>query len=117
MFIYPVWWYGRPALLKGWIDRVLPPGFAYRYERSGVNGLLAGKRAVVLQTTGAPREAYAANDEEDAIVNQRPRPRHPPTHPAIERRRARGDRGAHCSSEAERGSRRNVLQDMFSMTS
>ncbi len=68
VFIYPVWWYGRPALLKGWIDRVLTPGFAYRYEEAGVNGLLAGKRAVVLQTTGAPREAYAANDEEDAIV-------------------------------------------------
>lgn len=29
IFIYPTWWYGLPAMLKGWLDRVLVPGVAF----------------------------------------------------------------------------------------
>ncbi|MEO1313425.1 MAG: NAD(P)H-dependent oxidoreductase [Pseudomonadota bacterium] len=29
IFIYPTWWYGLPAILKGWLDRVLLPGVAF----------------------------------------------------------------------------------------
>ena len=68
VFIYPVWWYDRPALLKGWIDRVWTRGFAFDYGADGRVGLLAGKQAVVFQTTGAPLEAYAEDGQRDAIV-------------------------------------------------
>ncbi len=30
IFVYPTWWYGLPAMLKGWLDRVLVPGVAFR---------------------------------------------------------------------------------------
>lgn len=30
IFVYPTWWYGPPAMLKGWLDRVLLPGVAFR---------------------------------------------------------------------------------------
>jgi putative NADPH-quinone reductase len=30
IFIYPTWWYGLPAMLKGWLDRVLVPGVAFQ---------------------------------------------------------------------------------------
>lgn len=30
IFVYPTWWYGLPAMLKGWLDRVLLPGIAFR---------------------------------------------------------------------------------------
>ena len=30
VFVYPTWWYGLPARLKGWLDRVLVPGVAFR---------------------------------------------------------------------------------------
>lgn len=30
-FIYPIWWAGLPAILKGYVDRVFSYGFAYRY--------------------------------------------------------------------------------------
>ena len=29
IFVYPTWWYGLPAMLKGWLDRVLVPGCAF----------------------------------------------------------------------------------------
>ena len=29
IFVYPTWWYGVPAMLKGWLDRVLVPGVAF----------------------------------------------------------------------------------------
>jgi putative NADPH-quinone reductase len=29
IFVYPTWWYGLPAMLKGWLDRVLVPGLAF----------------------------------------------------------------------------------------
>ena len=31
VFIFPVWWGGLPALMKGWVDRVFLPGFAFKY--------------------------------------------------------------------------------------
>ena len=29
IFVYPTWWYGLPAMLKGWLDRVLVPDLAF----------------------------------------------------------------------------------------
>lgn len=55
-FIYPTWWIGMPAILKGYIDRVFTNGFAFRYTENGAEGLLKGKKAVVVQTTGTPEE-------------------------------------------------------------
>lgn len=54
-FTYPIWWYGRPAILQGYIDRVFSYGFAYD---SGPKGLLKHDRALVFQTTGLPQPVY-----------------------------------------------------------
>lgn len=62
---FPLWWYGMPAILKGWFDRVFVKGYAYgvtdphrpgRTLRYG-EGKLAGKRALVVVTTGSPGPA------------------------------------------------------------
>ena len=37
-FIAPVWWFGFPAILKGWIERVFTHGFAYRLTAEGWQG-------------------------------------------------------------------------------
>ncbi|MDU4962398.1 MAG: NAD(P)H-dependent oxidoreductase [Sporomusaceae bacterium] len=58
--IYPVWWAGIPALLKGYIDRVFAYGFAYQYEQGNVVGLLAGKKGLIITTQGTPTEHYDA---------------------------------------------------------
>lgn len=61
-FIYPVWWAGMPALMKGYIDRVFTRGFAYMTDDEGqVKGLLPGKKVVVLNNMGAPYRDYDEN--------------------------------------------------------
>lgn len=55
MFIYPTWWNGFPAILKGFIDRVFVPGYAFYFKGKIPVGLLKGKKAVVITSTGAPR--------------------------------------------------------------
>ena len=35
VFVFPTWWYGLPAMLKGWFDRVWVPGVAFDMPESG----------------------------------------------------------------------------------
>lgn len=57
-FIYPVWWQNMPAILKGYIDRVMAFGFAYSFDAGGVKPLLVGKKAIIINTYGAARSDY-----------------------------------------------------------
>jgi NAD(P)H dehydrogenase (quinone) len=64
---FPLWWYGPPAILKGWFDRVLTAGFAYGDldpdlgvpQRYGDGGLV-GRRALVLVTAGEDARSIGA---------------------------------------------------------
>ncbi|MDR0770867.1 MAG: NAD(P)H-dependent oxidoreductase [Burkholderiales bacterium] len=60
VFVYPVWWGAMPALLKGFIDRVFLPGFAFRYREGSRfwDRLLQGKSAHLLVTMDAPSWYY-----------------------------------------------------------
>lgn len=52
----PVWWGSVPALLKGFLDRALVIGWAFRYRDNGrPEGLLAGRTGRVLVTSDSPR--------------------------------------------------------------
>lgn len=57
---HPVYWFDRPAILKGWFDRVFTAGFAFAMDENGTQGLLTGKKARVVQTAGTPKEFYQA---------------------------------------------------------
>lgn len=51
VFIYPNWWATYPAMLKGFIDRVFIPGFAFKYANGGRRKkLLTGKSARIVVT-------------------------------------------------------------------
>ncbi|MCB8995334.1 MAG: NAD(P)H-dependent oxidoreductase [Bacteroidales bacterium] len=60
VFIYPNWWGTYPALFKGFLDKVLWPGFAFQYRNgsSGVDQLLTGKSARVFVTMDTPLWFY-----------------------------------------------------------
>ncbi|WP_017609543.1 NAD(P)H-dependent oxidoreductase [Nocardiopsis xinjiangensis] len=56
---FPLWWYGPPAMLKGWLDRVLQTGFAQGEfdEDTGLprrygDGRLMGRKALIIVTAG-----------------------------------------------------------------
>lgn len=74
---FPLWWFGMPAILKGWVDRVFVSGFGYgvrgpdgRTRRYG-DGILAGKRALVVTSAGGPAAAFGprgVNGELDEML-------------------------------------------------
>jgi len=53
VFVYPTWWSGQPAMLKGWIDRVWVAGVAYNLPPGGnrIRPLLGNIRRLVVVTT------------------------------------------------------------------
>jgi putative NADPH-quinone reductase len=61
IFQFPVWWYGPPAIVKGWADRVLSHGFAYTDSELFDSGLLRGRSAMVSVTTGGTKEELDAD--------------------------------------------------------
>jgi NAD(P)H dehydrogenase (quinone) len=67
VWVYPIWWGGWPSLLKGFIDRVFLPGFAFKYRENSVwwDRLLAGRSAHVINTLDQPVWYYW-------LVNGRP---------------------------------------------
>ena len=58
IFQFPLWWFGLPAPLKGWVDRVFAMGRTYGGGRFYQEGVFKGKRALLSLTTGGPKEAY-----------------------------------------------------------
>lgn len=56
VIVYPTWWGTMPAILKGFFDRVLLPGFAYKYREGSPlwDKLLTGKTAHVMVTMDTP---------------------------------------------------------------
>lgn len=56
VWIYPTWWASPPALLKGFIERVFLPGFAFEYQEKSPfpKKLLTGKTSEIISTMDAP---------------------------------------------------------------
>ncbi len=59
-FVFPLWWFSFPAVLKGWVDRVLVSGFAYGRVPAYSPGHFPSKRAMLTLTTGLDEESYRA---------------------------------------------------------
>jgi NAD(P)H dehydrogenase (quinone) len=59
IFQFPLWWFGLPAILKGWVDRVFAAGLTYGGGRWYNNGVFQGKRAMLSLTTGGPPNIYS----------------------------------------------------------
>jgi NAD(P)H dehydrogenase (quinone) len=65
IIIHPNWWGQPPAILKGWIDRVMRPGIAYKFIEGDLGdgipvGLLKAKIGIVFNTSNTPEERELA---------------------------------------------------------
>lgn len=60
VWVHPVWWGGLPALMKGFIDRLFLPGFAFQYRENSLlwDKLLKGKSARIITTLDQPSWYY-----------------------------------------------------------
>lgn len=61
IIVHPNWWGQPPAIMKGWIDRVIRPGIAYEFLEGNAGdgipkGLLRAKAAIVLNTSNTEQE-------------------------------------------------------------
>jgi NAD(P)H dehydrogenase (quinone) len=69
LFIFPLWWYSVPAIMKGWLDRTLAMGVAWDTGRIYEKGLLRGKQAMVITNAGGPAEFFKRDGRHKAAVN------------------------------------------------
>ncbi len=65
---FPLWWFGLPAALKGWVDRVFAMGRTYGGGRVYDTGVFKGKRALLSLTTGGPEVTYLADGNNGDIA-------------------------------------------------
>jgi NAD(P)H dehydrogenase (quinone) len=62
VFVFPIWWGGVPAILKGWFDRVLAYGFAYQDGQRYETGFFRGRAAVLGMTSGGTRKRFSEGE-------------------------------------------------------
>jgi NAD(P)H dehydrogenase (quinone) len=61
VFVFPIWWSGLPAILKGWFDRVFAYGVAYADGKRFDQGFFKGRRGLMGLVTGGTAERYSAD--------------------------------------------------------
>jgi len=61
---FPLWWFGLPAILKGWMDRVFVYGKVYSSSRRLHTGVCRGKRAMLSVTAGSSAAACVHDGQE-----------------------------------------------------
>jgi len=73
-FVFPVYWWGMPAIMKGWIERVFAGGWAYVYGdgvedrgKAGLKGLLANRPTLLLGIGGSTERTYRRYRYDEAM--------------------------------------------------
>lgn len=62
VLLFPIWWGGVPAILKGWFDRVCAYGVAYADGKRYKSGYFLGRRALIGVSTGGPKQRFTDGD-------------------------------------------------------
>ncbi len=61
---FPLWWFGAPAILKGWMDRVFVYGKVYKSQMRYDAGICRGKNMIACITTGASADSCSFDGRE-----------------------------------------------------
>ena len=67
IFIYPIWWNGAPAMLKGYIERYFPQGFAFDFKSGASGYAIKYKEAIVFNTMEMSRKAFENSGVQQAF--------------------------------------------------
>jgi NAD(P)H dehydrogenase (quinone) len=67
---FPLWWSAPPAMLKGWFDKVFAMGVAWDGDHRYKNGLLGGKKVLVVVGAGDSESYYTAEGLHGASITQ-----------------------------------------------
>jgi len=67
ILIYPTWWWSPPAMMKGYLDRVFTPVFAFEADVAGIRGKLQDKKVSIIQTTGADEIFIQENGMDESV--------------------------------------------------
>lgn len=70
ILIYPVWWFSMPAILKGWIDRILHENFAYSIKNQKYVGLFQDKKLLIIRTHGGNKNKTIENISYEDIISK-----------------------------------------------
>ena len=70
VLIFPYWWWSLPAMLKGWIDRVMSYGWAWIDPAKPEDGYLKDRKLLVITTAGASARALAKRGYDTAFHTQ-----------------------------------------------
>jgi NAD(P)H dehydrogenase (quinone) len=70
IFIFPIWWWSLPAMLKGWIDRVMSYGWAWVDPKDPDSGHLRHRKILVLATAGDSKKSFAKRGYDTALHTQ-----------------------------------------------
>jgi NAD(P)H dehydrogenase (quinone) len=71
VLVFPVYWWSRPALLKGWIDCVFTNGWAYTFDASGkVVGNLRERKVHLIGIGASGPQKYESHGHRQAVVTQ-----------------------------------------------
>lgn len=57
VFVFPLWWYDMPAILRGFFDKVLLSGSAYTEDSAGMHPVRSIAHTAIFTTSAAPTEA------------------------------------------------------------
>lgn len=72
IFIFPVWWYGLPAIVKGFIDKAMLNNFAYVDTNTGIKGLLSLDKCLTITTSKSPTwylKYFGGNNIQKVFLN------------------------------------------------
>lgn len=69
VFTFPIFWFGTPAILKGWFDRVLISGVCYGGKRIYENGGLAGRKALAVFGLGGRPHMFGPGSIHGALTS------------------------------------------------
>jgi putative NADPH-quinone reductase len=56
IFVHPNWWGGPPAIVRGWVDRVIRTNSCYNFTKDGIVSHVGGKVVQIFSTSNTPRD-------------------------------------------------------------